>query len=75
MQYCYTSGKLTNCTDSCRECAKEAYDELKAKVGKAEHVAEEAIRAELGDGTFELLREFGHIEFCGVINGTRRYAI
>ena len=74
-QYCYTSGKRTNCTDRCEDCAKETYKELKEKVGKSECVSEEAIRAELGNGAFELLKEFGHIEYCATLNGKRMYAI
>lgn len=74
-QYCYTSGKVTNCTDRCKECAKEVYDELKEKAGKAEFVTEEAIKNDLGNGAFELLKEFSHIEFCGIVGGRRMYAI
>ena len=75
MQKCYYSGNATNCTDRCRDCAKDEYQNLKQKTGRAEFVAEDAIRNDLGNGAFELLKEFKHIEFCGVVNGTRMYAI
>ena len=74
-QYCYTSGTTTNCTDRCEDCAKECYRDLKGMTGKAEFVSEQAIRNDLGDGAFELLKEFGHIEFCGIVGGRRMYAI
>ena len=74
-QYCTVCGSKTNCTDDCRECAKEVYKELKEKAGKSEYVDEQAIRTELGDGAFELLRKFGHIEYCATLNGRRMYAI
>lgn len=74
-QYCYTSGKVTNCTDRCRECAKEIYHELKVMSGRAELVTEEAIKNDLGNGALELLKEFGYIEYCATLNGKRMYAI
>ena len=74
-QYCTVCGKKTNCTDDCRECAKEVYKELKQKAGKSEYVAEEAIRTELGDGAFQLLREHNYIEYCTTIQGRKMYAI
>lgn len=48
-QYCYTSGKVTNCTENCKDCAKEIYRDLKGMSGKADYVSEEAIRNDLGD--------------------------
>ena len=75
MQYCYTSGQKTNCTDRCEDCAKEIYNELKEKAGDAEFVSEESIRTELGDGAFEILREFGYIEYCATFHDRRMYAI
>ena len=74
-KYCTINDQYTNCTDSCKVCAKEAYDDLKRMAGKADCVSEEAIRNDLGDGVFELLKEFDHIEFCGVVGGRRMYAI
>lgn len=74
-KYCATSGNVTNCTDDCSGCAKEIYRDLKGMAGSAEIVTEEAIRNDLGDGAFELLRKYELIECCGVINGTKRYAI
>ena len=74
-QYCNCAGNITNCPDRCRDCAKEEYATFKRKMGNAEFVSEEFIRNELGNGTFELLKEFNHIEFCGIVNNTRMYAI
>ena len=74
-KYCYTSGKITNCTDRCEDCAKEVYRDLKGMSGKAELVSEEAIRNDLGDGAFEILREFGYIEYCTTSQGRKMYAI
>lgn len=74
-QHCIISGKTTNCTDRCRECAKEVYRDLKGMTGKAEYVSEEAIRNDLGNGAFEILREFGYIEYCTTIQGRKMYAI
>ncbi len=74
-QYCYTSGKVTNCTDRCRDCAKETYAELKSLAGRAEFVSEEAIKNDLGKGAFELLKEHNYIEYCATLGGQRMYAI
>ena len=74
-KYCYTSGKTTNCTDRCEDCAKEMYRDLKGMSGKAEYVSEEAIRNDLGDRAFEMLREYGYIEYCTTIQGRKMYAI
>ena len=74
-QYCYHTGKRTNCTDRCKDCAKEMYHDLKDMVGKAEYVSEEAIRNDLGDRAFEMLKEFGYIECCTVRDGRKMYAI
>jgi hypothetical protein len=74
-QYCYNTGTTTNCTDRCESCAKEMYRDLKGMTGKAEYVSEEAIRNDLGDRAFEMLREFGYIEYCTTIQGRKMYAI
>lgn len=74
-KYCIMANTDTNCTDDCRGCAKEAYRDLKGMSGKAEYVSEEAIRNDLGDGAFELLKEHGYIEYCTTIQGRKMYAI
>ena len=74
-KYCATAGCVTNCTEECKNCAKEIYRDLKGMAGSAELVTEEAIKNDLGEGAFELLRKYELIECCGVINGTKRYAI
>lgn len=75
MKYCLMCGANTNCTENCRDCAKEAYRDLKGMAGKAEFVTEEAIRNDLTDGAFEIMRKYGFIECCGVLNGHKMYAI
>jgi hypothetical protein len=74
-KYCTMCGSTTKCTDDCKDCAKECYKELKEKVGKSECVLEEAIRTELGDGAFELLRKYNYIECCNVTKNGKMYAI
>lgn len=72
---CPLTNKETRCTDSCRGCAKELYYKLKSMAGKSEYVSEEAIRNDLGNEEFELLRTEGFIECCTVIEGRKMYAI
>lgn len=74
-KYCLMCEANTNCTENCRDCAKEAYRDLKGMAGKAEFVTEEAIRNDLTDGAFEIMRKYGFIECCGVLNGHKMYAI
>lgn len=74
-KYCLMCGANTNCIENCRDCAKEAYRDLKGMAGKAEFVTEEAIRNDLTDGAFEIMRKYGFIECCGVLNGHKMYAI
>ena len=55
---------------------KEIYAELKKMAGRAELVTELAIRNDLGDEAFELLRANHMIELCRVDEFDRRwYAI
>ncbi len=55
---------------------KEIYAELKKMAGRAELVTELAIRNELGNEAFELLRANHMIELCRVDEFDRRwYAI
>ena len=74
-KFCTMCGCNTNCNESCRDCAKEAYDDLKSISGKADYVSEEAIRNDLGDGAFELLKKYNYIECCTIIKGHKMYAI
>ena len=53
----------------------EIYRNLKSITGKAEYIAEEAIKNDLGEDAFNALRKCGFIEYCGTINGRRMYAI
>lgn len=75
MKYCLMCKANTNCTENCRDCAKEAYRDLKGMAGKAEYVSEEAIKNDLSDGAFELLRNYGFIEYCTTIQNHKMYAI
>lgn len=75
MKYCLMCNTNTNCTENCRDCAKEAYRDLKGMAGKAEYVSEEAIKNDLSDGAFELLRNYGFIEYCTTIQNHKMYAI
>lgn len=55
---------------------EEIYSKLKKMAGRAEFVTELAIRNELGDEAFELLRTNNMIELCRVDKFDRRwYAI
>ena len=74
-RYCLLNDVQTCCTENCKECAKEIYADLKEKTGKAEFVTEEAIINDLGQGSFEMLKKHGHIEFCGILQGRRMYAV
>lgn len=74
-KHCIICDSQTNCTDSCKQCAEEIYRDLKDEAGGAECVSEEAIRAELGDGAFRLLKAHGYIEYCATLEGRRMYAI
>ena len=86
-QYCEICNQITNCTDDCRECleeesnmntkeqVKEMYRDLKGMCGRSEYVSEEAIRNDLGDRAFEMLREHGYIEYCTTIQGRKMYAV
>jgi hypothetical protein len=69
------SNQQTNCTENCRNCAKEVYRDLKEMSGKADYVSEEAIRNDLGNEAFELMREYNFIEYCTTIQGRKMYAI
>lgn len=75
MRYCVTANALTNCTDNCKECAREAYNDLKAQLEKAEYISEEGIKRHVNDDTIDMLRKYGFIEVCGVIDGEKIYAL
>ena len=75
MKFCKTANAFTPCTDNCKDCAREAYNDLKAQVGKADYISESRIKDLIGESTFELLKEYGFIETCGVIDGTKVYAL
>lgn len=55
--------------------AHEMYRDLKGMSGKADYVSEDAIKNDLGIEAFELLKEYGYIEYCTTIQGRRMYAI
>ena len=74
-KYCFTADKLTPCTEHCRDCAKDIYNELKTALGKAEYVSEDGIIDRIGERAFYVLKEYGFIEACGVLDGTKVYAL
>ena len=74
-KYCPLNDCTTNCTEHCKDCAKEIYADLKDKAGKAEAVTEEAIINDLGEEALHMLRRYGLIECCGVLNGRKMYAV
>ncbi len=55
--------------------AKAMYKDLKGMSGKADYVSEEAIKNDLGVEAFNLMREYGYIEYCTTIQGRKMYAI
>lgn len=75
MKTCPLNNQETRCTENCKDCARECHRDLKGLSGKSEYVAEEAIRNELGNEAFELMRQYGFIEYCTTIQGRKMYAI
>lgn len=74
-KYCPTAHQVTPCTENCKDCAKDIYRDLKQMFRKAEYVSEDAIKSKIGDGSFELVKQYGFIETCGVVDGTKVYAL
>ena len=72
---CPLNNHQTLCTENCRDCAKECHRDLKGMSGKADYVSEEAIRNDLGNEAFELMRKYNFIEYCTTIQGRKMYAI
>lgn len=75
MKYCFTADQLTPCTEHCKDCARDIYNELKETLGEAEYVSENGIINRIGERAFNTLKEYGFIETCGVIDGTKVYAL
>ena len=75
MKYCFTANTETPCTESCKECARDTYYELKEMLGNAEYVSESGIIDRIGERAFDALKRYGFIETCGVIDGTKVYAL
>lgn len=75
MKYCFTADQLTPCTEHCKDCAREIYRELKEMLGKAEYVSEDGIIDRIGERAFYVLKQYGLIETCGVLDGTKIYAL
>ena len=72
---CPMCGQVTNCTENCKDCAKEVYRDLKGMVGKADYISEQGIKDRIGNKAFELLKEYSFIECCTIIQGQKMYAI
>ena len=75
MKYCFTANQMTPCTEHCKDCAKDMHQELKETLGKAEYVSESGIIDRIGENAFNALKQYGFIETCGVIDGTKVYAL
>ena len=71
---CPMCNEETNCTENCRDCAREAYRDLKGMY-KRPSITERGIKANLGDGAFELLQRYGFIEYYATIQGEKIYII
>ncbi len=73
---CPETRSPTYCTENCKYCAKDLYDELREKAGNAELVTQEAIINDLGENAFNMLKEYSYIEHCRVDElGRHWYAI
>ena len=75
MKYCFTADQLTPRTEHCKDCAREIYNDLKTSLDKAEYVSEESIIDHIGERAFVALKEYGFIETCGVVDGTKVYTL
>lgn len=75
MKYCKTANEFTPCTEHCKDCAMDMYNDLKVQLGKAEYVSENGIIDRIGESAFNALKQYGFIETCGVIDGTKIYAL
>lgn len=74
-KYCPTANTITNCTENCKDCAKEIYRDLKGMVGQADYISEQGIKDRIGENAFELLKQYNLIECCTVIQGHKMYAL
>ena len=73
---CQETGKETRCTENCKNCARDIWDELCARAGNAEKVTQEAIINAFGENAFEMLKQYGYIEHCHLDElGRHWYAI
>jgi hypothetical protein len=73
---CPETGNSTHCTEDCKYCARDIWDELCARAGKAEMVTQDAIINVFGENAFNMLRKYGYIEHCRVDElGRHWYAI
>lgn len=75
MRYCFTANAETPCTESCKECARDIYHDLKEMLGSTEYISEDGIIDRVGEIAFNKLKEYGFIETCGIIDGTKIYAL
>ena len=57
------------------QSAREVYNNFKKMVGAVEYMSEDGIKHYIDDKAFELLKAHGFIETCGVIDGTKIYAL
>lgn len=74
-KYCPTANQITNCTENCKNCAKEIHRDLKGMTDKADYISEQGIVDRIGENAFEMLKQYGFIEYCTTIQGHKMYAI
>ena len=72
---CILTNQKTKCTEECRSCVKEIYSELKRKHLKNKFILESSIKEEIGENEFEVLKQYGFIDYIGVVNNIKVYSL
>lgn len=72
---CILTNQQTKCTEECRACVKEIYSELKRKHLKNKFILESSIKEEIGENEFEVLKQYGFIDYIGVVNNIKAYSL
>ena len=76
MKHCFiANAENPKCTEHCKDCARDIYHDLKEALVKAEYASESSIIARIGEIAFCELKKYGFLETCGVIDGTKVYAL
>ena len=58
-----------------KACVKEIYSELKRKHLKNKFILESSIKEEIGENEFEVLKQYGFIDYIGVVNNIKAYSL